>query len=146
MAETSLEIVAQSTDAKKITTTISHVNGSASGATLVQFGQMLNALTDNTYEESVRVSKIHVDTETYVPAKQVPTLRVESTGSQYRGTITYTGDGSLAAAGKANYTISGSTITGDSTAKSNTGIIYATETDEYYQAWAIIPTLDNVPT
>lgn len=144
MAETSLEIVAQSTDAKKITTTISHVNGSASGATLVQFGQMLNALTDNTYEESVRVSKIHVDTETYVPAKQVPTLRVTDYGGGKRGTITYTGDGSLATDGKADYTITGNNhdiIYGNDTATVKTGIIYATETDNYYQAWAIIPTL-----
>lgn len=145
MADTSLEIVAKSTDDKKITTTISYVNDSVSGATLKQFGQMLNALTDNTYEESVRVSKVHLDTETYAPAKQVPTLRVTDDGGGKLGTITYTGDGSLATAGKADYTINGSMLQGGNGSTTYEGIIYATETDNYYQAWAIIPQLTGGP-
>ena len=143
MADTSLEIVAKSTDDKKITTTVSYVNEGVSGATLKQFGQMLNALTDNTYEESVRVSKVHLDTETYAPAKQVPTLYVTSDGSYYSGTITYTGNGTLSAFGPNTFTINGNTITGRN--GQNNSVICASETEEYYAAWAVLPMFEGGP-
>ena len=101
MADTSLEIVATTQQDKKLTTTVSYVNASASAGDLKQFGQMLNALTDNTYEESIRVQKIHVDTEDVPepapPAKTVPTLTVSRNSQQGYVDYTYNGDGIIAA-------------------------------------------------
>ena len=105
MAETSLEIVATTQQDKKLTTTVSYVNASASAGTLKQFGQMLNGFTTNTYDESIRVQKIHVDTEEVPvpapPAKTVPTLTLEKNATK-QGYIryTYNGDGILAATAK----------------------------------------------
>ena len=139
MADTSLEIIAKSTDDRKVTTTVSYVNEGASGATLVQFGQMLNALTNNTYEESVRVSKVHLDTEEYIPSsmKPIPTLSVADRGGS-QGTITYTGDGTLIAYSQlGNCTIAGSTLTASTShSEDAVGVICASETDNYAATWA----------
>lgn len=137
MADTSLEIVAKSTDDRKVTTTVSYVNEGVSGATLVEFGQMLNALTNNTYEESMRVSKVHLDTEAYTPVKPIPTLSVADNGGS-QGKITYTGDGTLIAYSQlGNCTISGSTLTASTShAADATGVICAAETANYASTWA----------
>ena len=104
MAETSLEIVATTQQDKKLTTTVSYVNASASAGTLKQFGQMLNGFTTNTYDESIRVQKIHVDTEEVPvpapPAKTTPTLTLSKGSANGYVNYTYNGDGILAAVAK----------------------------------------------
>ena len=136
MADTSLEIVAKSTEDRKITTTVSYVNEGVSGVALVEFGQMLNALTNNTYEESMRVSKVHLDTEAYTPVKPIPTLSVADNGGS-QGKITYTGDGTLIAYTQlGRCTISGSTLTASTNPMDAVGVICADETANYAQTWA----------
>ena len=143
---TSLNIKMKDTGGKDLQKSITYVSASASSADLVSMAQGLVGLTTNTYESADRIQKMNVDTESYVVPKQVPTLSVTDDGGGKLGTITYTGDGSLATAGKADYTISGSMLQGGDESTAYTGVIYATETDKYYQAWAIIPQLTGGPT
>lgn len=97
MAKTELKLKSKrSTTGQNITTTIGYVNPDADSVTLKTFGQKLNAMTTNIYEETDRVQTINVDTE-QVPGqgKENPTLGlgtwVEEDG-QYYAPIIYSGD------------------------------------------------------
>lgn len=57
----SLSITAADSNDKTVTTTVTYVNASASNAELVNFAQMLNALTDNTYGTTTKVTKEVLD-------------------------------------------------------------------------------------
>ena len=62
MANTSLKITSTTPQQKKITTSITYVNPNIKNSELKQLGQKLNALTNNTYEESTRIDQIDLDT------------------------------------------------------------------------------------
>ena len=98
MAKTSVILNSTDSNGKKMQTTITNVNPEASSLHLKQMGQMINALTSNTYDSTDRIDKINCDTEAKpIPAN--PTLSLPSTS--YSGvstkyeTITYSGDGEL---------------------------------------------------
>lgn len=64
MARTDLKLKAKDQSTGNTTTTsITHVNENATSSTLLQFSQMLNNLTTNTYDSTDRVQTINVDTE-----------------------------------------------------------------------------------
>ncbi len=104
MAKTDLKLISKDTQTgKNITTTIPYVNAGASSATLKQYAQMLNNLTDNNYVESDRTQTINVDTEEVpgqTPEKPVPTITLTPstlTKSQVNSgnggfTVSWTGD------------------------------------------------------
>lgn len=54
---TSIEIKATDPNDTKITTTISYVNEEATNANLISFARKLNALTQNTYESTNKITK-----------------------------------------------------------------------------------------
>ena len=134
---TSLSIKMKSTANKDLQKSITYVSASASSADLLSMAQGLTGLTTNTYESADRVQKINIDTEQLpVTAKPVPTLSVTDNGSS-KGTITYTGDGTLIAYSQSGEcTISGSTLTASTSYDYNTtGVICATETENYASTW-----------
>lgn len=100
-----MQLVSESTQGKKRTTTISHVNPTATPATLVEFSQRLNLLTLNTYEQTDLVVKTNLDTETPpippIDDRETPTITLNATPSAatinstngQQLTATYTGDG-----------------------------------------------------
>lgn len=104
MAKTDLKLISKDTQTgKNITTTVPYVNAGASSATLKQYAQMLNGLTDNNYVQSDRTQTINVDTEEVpgqTPAKPVPTITLTPsslTKNQVNGgnggfTVSWTGD------------------------------------------------------
>lgn len=102
MAKTELKLKSKrSTTGQNITTTIGYVNPNADSATLKTFGQKLNAMTTNIYEETDRVQTINVDTEE-VPggsSKPAHTLTVtrdwRSSSAALSMTIEFTYDGNL---------------------------------------------------
>ena len=57
MAKISLEIETTATDGKKNTATISYVDPTATNEKLLQFAQMLTALTSDTYEKATKITK-----------------------------------------------------------------------------------------
>ena len=64
MAKTSLIITSTAaTDGKKLQKTFTDINSTATNEQLKSFGQVLNALTTNTYVETNRVDKVNCDTE-----------------------------------------------------------------------------------
>lgn len=95
--------ITTSGDGTKSTTTISDVNPEVSNQTLAQFATRLNALTNQTYEHSNRVITSNVDTETYPPTAQEPTLSLAQSSinsadiksNTNLGTITTNSDGKL---------------------------------------------------
>lgn len=105
MSDYSLQLVSESNQGKKRTTTISHVNPTATPATLVEFSQRLNLLTLNTYGQTDLVVKTNLDTETPpappVDDRETPTIMLNATPSAatinstngQQLTATYTGDG-----------------------------------------------------
>lgn len=102
MSDYSLQLVSESTQGKKRTTTISHVNPTATPATLVEFSQRLNLLTLNTYGQTDLVVKTNLDTET-PPSddRETPTITLNATlsaatinsNSGQTFLANYTGDG-----------------------------------------------------
>ena len=55
MPRTDIKLTSTDPSGKKVTTTITHVNNSASNATLRQFALQLNALTQNTYSAASKI-------------------------------------------------------------------------------------------
>ena len=62
MADISLKLLAQY-GGKTITTTISDVNPQASDTVLKTFAQKLNSLTNNSYQQTQKVTTNYLDTE-----------------------------------------------------------------------------------
>lgn len=78
MAKTELKLKTKNAATEQaITTTVGYVNPEADSNTLKTFGQMLNALTTNTYIETDRVQTINVDTEQVITTKP-GTLQLKS--------------------------------------------------------------------
>ena len=97
MATTSI-IVNSTNSGKVLQKTITNVNPNADNDKLATWGQMLTALTDNTYTKTDRVDKANCDTES---SKPTPTLTLSPTsvtaatmnqGSTQNITYTYSGD------------------------------------------------------
>ena len=97
--KTSLVINALS-DGKAIQKTLTDINPAADNAALKTFGQMLNALTTNTYVKTDRIDKTNCDA---VVAKAQPQLSKSAADSLRRTAclngialpVDYTGDGEL---------------------------------------------------
>lgn len=84
MARTDLKLKSKdNSTGRDMTTTITHVNENANKATLLEFGQKLNNLTVNVYEQTDRVQTINVDTEDVPINKQTPTLSFVSNSPQH---------------------------------------------------------------
>ena len=143
-------IIIKSTDTnnKVNQKTITFINPEASNADLKTFAQGLNALTTNSYNETVRIEKINVDTEDdrITPAKTEPTLSIgELTYSLsgfdgytgFEAVITYNGDGQLSAVADKMTTIyqSGNEmrlfIKASSNAETCAGTLHASEGTNY---------------
>lgn len=104
MAKYSAQLVAQSSENKKVTTTLSNVNPETAPAKIKQFAQTLNALTTNTYSESNYIVTTNLDTEVPpVDTRPTPTLslpnpptlaQVQTSGVQNLQ-VSYDGDGAI---------------------------------------------------
>lgn len=107
MAKYSAQLVANSSENKKVTTTLSNVNPEAAPVKIKQFAQMLNALTTNTYNETNYIVTTNLDTETPpIDTRQTPTLAIPNpptlaqvqtgqTDAIQNLLITYDGDGAV---------------------------------------------------
>ena len=104
----SIVVTSTDTNNKTITKTITNVNPDADNDKLATWGQMLTALTDNTYTKTDRVDKANCDT---APSKQTATLTLSPTsvtaatmnqGSTQNITYTYNGDASTIQFGTPN--------------------------------------------
>lgn len=73
MAKSDLKIKATSPQGKSITTSVTYVNPEATNDQLATLGTMVNALTDNSYDSSTKVTTVEVDVES---DKQVPTFEL----------------------------------------------------------------------
>lgn len=71
MAKVDLKIKSTTPTAQSQTTTISYVNPALTNEQLSTLGHTLNALTDNHYDESQKVTTVNVDSE---DDKQTPTI------------------------------------------------------------------------
>lgn len=100
MADTDLK-VKSSYAGKTQTLTISDANPKASDSVLLEFAQRVNALTDNTYSSTDKVTTVNLDTES---DKQTPTLQLRAgTGTTPLTEVTITGKGTTGATGKRIY-------------------------------------------
>jgi len=103
VAKYSAQLVANSSENKKVTTTLSNVNPETAPIKIKQFAQTLNALTTNTYNETNYIVTTNLDTETppvdtrptpTISIENVPTLEQLKSGSvSSMAMITYSGDG-----------------------------------------------------
>lgn len=57
MVKVSISITARDNDDKKVTDKIAYVNPDATDAQLVEFAQMLVAMTDNTYHATTKITE-----------------------------------------------------------------------------------------
>lgn len=73
MADTQIIIDATDTNGNPINKTIKNINPAATNAQLATFGTMLNALTDNQYGKTTKITTTDVDLESDKP---VPTLQI----------------------------------------------------------------------
>lgn len=100
MATTSI-IVNSTNSGKVLQKTITNVNPNADNDKLATWGQMLTALTDNTYTKTDRVDKANCDTES---DKQTPTLQLRAgTGTTPLTEVTITSKSTTGATGKRIY-------------------------------------------
>ena len=106
MPRTNLKLYGTDALGNTTTTTINYANPEAENADCLEFTQMLNQFTTNTYEKTEKVVTTELDTE---PEKQTPTLTTNkanfplsefTTQGSYKiastsSTLTYNGDGTL---------------------------------------------------
>ena len=115
MAKTSVILNSTDSNGKKMQTTITNVNPEAASIHLKQMGQMINALTSNTYDSTDRIDKINCDTESK-PIQATATLSLTKTAWSIENDhnfgdwgiktpITYNGDGDVYVANQNNTTI-----------------------------------------
>ena len=109
MADSNIVITSTSPQGKVLQKTLTDINPDATNAQLATFGTMLNALTDNTYGKTTKITKVHCDAEAGGgDTRPVPTLEVYDmnktnlmtegscqAGSQVMAFVKYTGDGQL---------------------------------------------------
>lgn len=60
-ADVSIQIKSTDTSGNKITSTISDVNPQATAANLLTFAQMMNSLTSNNYNETIKITREVLD-------------------------------------------------------------------------------------
>ena len=63
MADSNIVITSTSPQGKVLQKTLTDINPDATNAQLATFGTMLNALTDNQYGKTVKITKVHCDVE-----------------------------------------------------------------------------------
>ena len=63
MADSNIVITSTSPQGKVLQKTLTDINPDATNAQLATFGTMLNALTDNQYGRTVKITKVHCDAE-----------------------------------------------------------------------------------
>jgi outer membrane protein assembly factor BamB len=127
MAKTSVILNATDSGGKKMQTTITNVNPEASSLHLKQMGQMINALTTNTYDSTDRIDKINCDTESK-PIQATATLSLTKTDWNIatdhnfgdfgiQTPITYNGDGNVYVANQNNDIMTAYVVTQSNTLK-----------------------------
>lgn len=108
MAKSDLKIKATSPQGKSITTSVTYVNPEATNDQLATLGTMVNALTDNRYDSSTKVTTVEVDVESDKPKptlqfwKTDKTAQISEMSKQTSGqiiqdmlSIKYNGDGQI---------------------------------------------------
>lgn len=105
--ETSINIISTA-DGKKKQKSMANINPNATNALLGELGQKINALSTNTYVNTVRIDKMDVSepSPTPTPSKTEPTLEIEL-DDEGGGTYSYNGDGVIY--GRAFKELSGTT-------------------------------------
>ena len=109
MADSNIVITSTSPQGKVLQKTLTDINPAATNAQLATFGTMLNALTDNQYGKTVKITKVHCDAEAGGgDTRPVPTLQIwnaqktevittanSQNGQSLAVYIKYTGDGKI---------------------------------------------------